>query len=351
MDDLQKKEECPNRTVAVTFDPVEEQKKAINLILEPRARVVYLKNYDSLRRGEVLGRTEILFCDNFASSEISREEVSGCKALKFIQTLYAGVDKTPFENLPKNVHLASNAGAFAGPVSEHTMALTLTCAKKIFPKEDLMRKGRFDRTPSNKQLSGGICVVVGFGGIGRAVAQKMRAFGMAIHVVNRSGGSENGTDRAWSLSDIDTILPFADVVVLSIPLTTETRGLFNRRRLEIMKDDAILVNVSRAPIIIHDDLLEHLQSNPRFFFGSDVWWREPEGEEALLSNDPILGLPNVVATPHNADCVPGAELVATEKASENIRRYLEGKSPQCLVNLNDYLIGIKKKEIQDVTNR
>jgi phosphoglycerate dehydrogenase-like enzyme len=327
-----------DRTVAVTFSPLEEEREALKRLLGPGVCIVYLKDCDEVARRESLGKAEVLFCNNFSISEISAEEVSCLKELKFIQTLFAGVDKTPFENLPQGVKMASNAGAFAGPVSEHAMALALTCAKRIFPKSDLMRGGRFDRTPTNRQLSEGLCAIIGFGGIGKALAPKMRALGMEIHAVNRSGGNEDGADRFWSLSEIDALLPLADLTFLSIPLTLQTRGLINRRRLEIMKKDAILVNVARAPIIVRVDLLEHLKANPQFFFGGDVWWREPEGDEALISNDPLFELPNVVPTPHNADRVQGADLVATENASENIRRYLDGQPPQCIVNPRDYMV-------------
>ncbi len=335
---LEREGKSPERTVAVTFSPSEEEKEVIKRILEPRACLVYLDGCDEVARSDALGKAEVLFCNNFSSSEISVEEVTCLKNLIFIQTLFAGVDKTPFENLPKGIEMASNAGAFAVPVSEHAMALALTCAKRIFPKSDMMRRGRFDRTPTNKNLSGGLCAIVGFGGIGKALGPKMRALGMEIHAVSRSGQVEDGADRFWSLSELDSLLPLADLVVLSIPLTLQTRGLFNRRRLGIMKKDAILVNVARAPIIVREDLFEHLKANPRFFFGGDVWWREPEEDEALISNDPLIELHNVVATPHNADRVQGADLAATEKASQNIRRYLDGQTPQCIVNPLDYLV-------------
>ena len=233
--------------------------------------------------------------------------------------------------------MASNAGTFAEPLAEQVMALVLACAKRLFPKFSGMRAGKFDRASTNRFLSGGTCLIVGFGGIGKAVARRMRALGMKVWGVNRSGRTDEPVDRIGTMGELDAMLPDADVAVLCLPLAAGSRGMIDRKRLESMKPDAILVNVGRGPLVDEEDLYRHLLTRPDFFYGADVWWDEPDGDEPFSLRFPFLDRPNVVGTPHNADRVPGMDLQATAVGARNIRRFLEGELPRNVVNPSDYL--------------
>lgn len=324
------------KLVAVSFEPVEGGREAILAQLQGLAEAAFLADLDPHGRASAISRAEVLFASHFYSGEIRDAEWPLFGALEFIQTLYAGVEKAPFGFLPGKAVLASNAGTFAEPLAEQVLTLALACAKRLFPKFAGMKAGKFDRSPTNRRLAGGTCLVVGFGGIGKAVARRMRALGMTVWGVNRSGRTDELADRVGKMGDLDSMLPGADLVVLCLPLTPESRGLVARERLELMKPDAILVNVGRGPLVEEEDLYRHLLSNPDFFYGADVWWNEPEGDDGFLPRFSFLDLHNVVGTPHNADRVPGMDLEATVVAARNVRRFLEGERPLNIVNPSDY---------------
>lgn len=324
------------KLVAVSFEPVEGGREAISTQLQGLAEAVFLADLDPHGRAGAISRADVLFASHFYKGEIDDREWPLFGSLKFIQTLYAGVEKTPFGLLPAGVPLASNAGTFAEPLAEQVLTLALACAKRLFPKFAGMRAGSFDRSPTNRSLAGGTCVIVGFGGIGKAVARRMKALGMTVWGVSRSGRPGEGADRVGKLEELNSMLPEADLVVLCLPLTPESRGVVDAKRLELMKPDAILVNVGRGALVEEEDLYRHLLCRPDFYYGADVWWTEPDGDEPFSMRFPFLGLHNVVGTPHNADRVPGMDLEATVVAARNVRRFLEGGTPKNIVNPADY---------------
>ncbi|MFA0889581.1 MAG: 2-hydroxyacid dehydrogenase [Synergistales bacterium] len=322
--------------VAVSFEPVEGGREAILAQLQGFADVVFLPDLETQARAVAVARARVLFASHFFRGEITEDEWEAFAALEFIQTLYAGVEKTPFHLVPKDVLLASNAGTFAEPLAEQVLTLALACAKRLFPKYAGMKAGQFDRNPTNRYLGNGTCLIVGFGGIGKAVAGRMRALGMKIWGVNRSGRSDEPVNRIGTMADLDEMLPEADVVVLCLPLTPGSRGMVNHARLRRMKPDAILVNVGRGALVEEEDLYRHLLTHPDFFYGADVWWDEPDGNAPFSMRFPFLDRPNVAGTPHNADRVPGMDLEATGVAARNIRRFLEKEKPLNIVNPSDY---------------
>jgi phosphoglycerate dehydrogenase-like enzyme len=150
---------------------------------------------------------------------------------------------------------------------------------------------------------------------------------MRIHAINRSGRSDEPADWMGTVADLDALLAASDVLIVSTPLTKATRDLIGKRELELMKPDAILVNLARGEIIQEAPLFAHLRSQPNFFACIDAWWVEPERHGAFQMDHPFMSLPNVVGSPHNSASVPGMTAAALRRAIVNIRRALAGEAP------------------------
>jgi len=253
-----------------------------------------------------------------------------------LSVLSAVVDHVPFARIPPGIAVAGNAGGWAEPMTEHVLAMILALAKRLLVEQDELRRGAFNQQVPTRELSGGTCAILGFGGIGRAVAPLARALGMRVFAVNSKGTASESVDFIGTLGDLEHVLRAADVVVVTLPLTGATRGLIGSRELGWMRPDAILVNVARGSIIDEEALYRHLLKYPGFSAGVDVWWDEPFLDHRLRVGHPFLELPNFLGSPHNSGIVPGWFEFGLGRAAENVRRYLLGEPFVGLVRREDY---------------
>ena len=217
------------------------------------------------------------------------------------------------------------------------MALTLALAKNLREEHLKLAAGTFDQYSMNKSLRGSTVAILGFGGIGKATAALMRAFGAHILAINTSGHTDEPVDFIGTTRDLQQVLSRADVVVISMPLSNATRGLIGVEQLSWMKPDAILVNVARGEIIDEHALYEHLRTHPQFRAGIDAWWVEPFRHGHFEMHEPFLALPNVLGSPHNSGMVPQALQDATRDAVENIQKFLDGQPIKGVFRREDYL--------------
>ncbi len=323
------------RLVAVSY-PVDEEFARINAgILAGAARVVCTHSLPSERRREAVMAADALIGWHL-DQEIPPGTLLAAPRLRFVQLLSAGADGVDFATLPPRIVLASNVGAYAAPMAEHVLAMTLSLAKRLRKRHAALAAGRFEHKPS-LALAGSVCVILGFGGTGSATARLMRAFGASIHAVNRTGRPAPGADVTGTLADLDRMLAGADVAVICLPLTLATRGLLGARELALMKPTAILVNVARGAIVDEGALYAHLRTHPHFAAGIDAWWEEPADGEPFRSRYPFLELPNVIGSPHNSGIVRGTLPGVARLAAENVRRYLRGEAVTGLVRRDDYV--------------
>jgi len=241
----------------------------------------------------------------------------------------------PLHARPADIPVAGNGGAYAEPMAEHGVALALAAAKRLPVRQAALARGEFDQHVRNQRLAGGVCGILGFGGIGVAIARLMRALGMRIHALNRSGHSAEPTDWIGPMAAFDTLLAASDVLIVSVALTPATKGMIGARQLGLMKPSAILVNLARGEIIQEAPLFAHLQAHPDFFACIDAWWIEPVRHGAFRMDFPFLSLPNVIGSPHNSASVPGTTETGLRRAVANIKRALAGETPRYLVGPDD----------------
>lgn len=321
----------------VTYEPEDVARKMFQEILSEFAEIKYLLKMNEKKRHELLNRADVIISLSFSQKEVDPAEISLLQNVRFIQLIYAGADNIPFELIPPEIILAGNVGAFARPIAEHVLALTLALAKKLIPKNQMLLEGQFDRSGFNQEIRGGVCGIIGFGSNGKEIAKTMQAMGMRVYGINRSGKTDMPVEFIGAVGELQKVLKDSNVVVVTTPLTRETRGMIAEQELEWMKKDAILINVGRGDVINQKALYEHLKAHPDFRAGIDTWWSEPVGKEAFKLDCPFFDLPNIIGSPHIADHVPGAMPYATRQALENVKNFLMGNEFRGVLNREDYL--------------
>jgi glycerate dehydrogenase len=321
--------------VAVTHKAGEANRALLKELFDASASLSFITGMEPQERKQALADADVLLSWNLPK-ELREGEIGLLERVRLIQLLSAGADHVPYAELPLHITIASNVGAYAGPMAEHVMAMTLALAKNLIREHQNLANGAFNQSRPNRMLRGMVCGILGFGGIGKATAALMRNFGMRINAVNTTGRTEEPADCIGTLKDLHSVLSSSDVVVVSLPLTKGTRGLIGKRELAWMKKDAILINVARGGIIDEAALYEHLKQHPEFKAGIDAWWTEPFTHGVFTTNYPFFALPNVVGSPHNSAIVPGMNEEGTRRAVENIRRFWKGEPVRGKVLREDY---------------
>lgn len=328
----------PNRpTLVVAFELGEKRKSIVADTLAGAAEVVYLAELGDDARAAALRTAGVLLARNTAK-DLRPGEAALLKDARLIQFAIAGIDFVPLSELPPQVPVATNGGAFAEAMAEHGLAMALAAAKRLIVEHKNLERGEFNQFGRTKMLAGGTCGIFGFGGIGIATARLMRHIGMRVHAINRRGTTDEPVDFIATPDRLDELLAASDVLVISAPLTRATLGLIGAAELARMKPDAILVNLARGEIIDEKALYDHLAAQPKFFACIDAWWIEPVRHGTFRMDQPFLGLPNVVASPHNSAQGSGAHDIGLRRAVENCRRALTGEPPRHLIGADERLL-------------
>jgi len=197
-------------------------------------------------------------------------------------------------------------GANAEAVADHALALILAVRHRIVEQDRLVRDGAWEAEGylplEGADLHAARVGLVGLGAIGRATARRLAGFGTELaYATPRRQPAEVEAALGIRHRDLDELLAWADVVSLHCPLTDETRGLIDARRIGLLRPGAVLVNTARGGVVDQAALIEALAAGRLGGAGLDVFADEPHVPPALRA------LPNVVLTPHIADATPGAE--------------------------------------------
>jgi len=316
----------------------DESRTRVKSVFDGVADVRFLEDRKEPGRVETLKSADVLMSFSF-NREVDKEEYKLLNGLELLQTISTGVDYLPFSEIPENVTIACNAGGWAYQIAEHSVAMIMALYRRFVPQHNKLAKGVFDRGGYKlRNLRGSRFCAVGYGGIGRYTASMLKPFEVKIAALNTSGKTDDDIEFIGTLNDLDAVLEKSDIVLLSIPLTKDTEGLFGKERLERMKPDACLINVARAPLVDEKALYDHLKANPDFLAGVDVWWEEPTWSESRFHIDyPFFELPNFLGSPHNSNYVEDSFVDAAVAASANVRAFLEGKKPGGLIRREDYI--------------
>jgi phosphoglycerate dehydrogenase-like enzyme len=249
-----------------------------------------------------------------------------CPALQMVSVWGTGTDNVDLHAAGmRGVTVCNTPGVNAFAVAEHALALMLAVGRKIPAIDREMRGGKWPREMLT-QLLGKTLGVFGMGTVGSRVATLGRAIGMDVLAWSARG--DEGRIRAAGAKPAvkEDILRQADVVSLHVALGEDTRGFIGRKELALMKPGAILVNTGRGALVERDALLAALRERKIMGAGLDVFHQEP-----LAADDPILALPNVVLSPHNAGQTPEVVRDGLLRAIANVEHFLAGKPTDVVV--------------------
>lgn len=316
--------------LVVTFRVGDRSRAIIAEELAGVAEIVHLPEVPEVERAVILRNAGAILANDTAV-ELKPEEAPLISGARLLQFTAAGVDWVPLRDLPPELPVAANRGSSAEPMAEHVAAMALAAAKRLFVEHARLKQGEFNQRAPNRMLRGGVCGILGFGGVGVATGRLMRCLGMRIHAINRSGATDEPVDWMGTPDRLDELLAAADVLVVSTALTRATEGMIGERELALMKKDAILINVARGEIIDEAALYRHLQAHPDFTACIDAWWIEPVRHRRFAMGFPFLDLPNVIGSPHNSAGGGIWRDVSLRRAVANCRRALLGEAPLNLV--------------------
>lgn len=218
------------------------------------------------------------------------------KSLKYIQLTSAGLDRVPLEYINEhNIEIYNARGVYSIPMAEFALSgiLQLVKQSRFFQKNQ--EKHIWKKSRNLGELSGKKAVIIGAGSIGCEVAKRLQAFDMKVIGVDLKNDSKPFFDSIYLFDELDEHLMIADVVVLTLPLTDSTRGMFDKSKFELMKASSIFVNIARGPLVVENDLVEVLSENKIAGAVLDVFEKEP-----IDINSPLWDMDNVILTPHNS---------------------------------------------------
>jgi phosphoglycerate dehydrogenase-like enzyme len=232
--------------------------------------------------------------------------------LRVIQTASAGVDWL-IGHVPEHVVVCNARGVYDAPLAEWVVGAILAMQRGLVQSRDAQARHEWDAIEP-PELSGRRVVIVGLGSIGAAIADRLRPFGVEITGVGRTA-----REGIRGLAELDDLLLDAEILVDILPLTSETRGLLDARRLGLLPDGALVVNAGRGRTIDTSALVEELRTG-RLRAALDVTDPEP-----LPADHPLWELPNVLITPHMAGDSPGSTIRALALVGDQIRRFAAGE--------------------------
>jgi len=284
--------------------------------------------------------TEVLYAYHVPADLLSK-----APKLRWLQLSSAGVNHLLDHPIMKSdVLITTTSGIHATPIAEYVFASMLAWSRRLlkmlyYQKRREWPKGRWD-VFAGQELKRATLGIVGYGSIGREVGRLGKCFGMRVVATKRCEMRDTGyklpgtgdpeaqvPDRIYLPEQLREMLSECDFVVISLPLTPETKGFIGEEELQAMKPSAYLINISRGGIVDEPALIKALQEGWIAGAGLDVFEEEP-----LPSNSPLYDLNNVILSPHVAGFSPHYDERASDLFAENLRRYLAGEE---LLNLVD----------------
>jgi phosphoglycerate dehydrogenase-like enzyme len=299
---------------------------AYQLKAELAARDPDIRSFEVRARDELpgrLGEADVLVISGFWRNDL----LDAAPKLRFIQSIGAGTDQFDRDLLrQRGVRLASAQGVNERAVAQHAMALILAMARRLPEARDnqarhLWRGMIADLDRREDELTGKTLLIIGLGRIGGRLAGLAKAFDMQVIGVRRDpGAGANGADSVHRFDRLPELLPQADFVALTCPLTPETQNIVDAGALARMKPSAVLINCARGRCVDEAALVAALQRGAIDGAALDV-----TAEEPLAPDSPLWDMPNVLITPHTAGETRSYEKNVVDTLLDNLGRLWRGE--------------------------
>ena len=237
-------------------------------------------------------------------------------ALRYVQLTSAGFDRVRVDDAATRGIVLHNArGVYSTPMAEFAVAAVLDFYQQRSFFKERQRQHKWEKHRGLLELFGKTVCIIGCGSVGTECAKRFRAFGCEVVGVNRSGETRDAFDCVVPMGQLQTAVSNADVVIVAVALTEETRHLIGAPILSVMKDGCVLVNVSRGAVVDTETLLTALQEK-RIYAALDVFEEEPLGADS-----PLWDMENVMITPHNSFVGDGNQARLWRVILENLEQY------------------------------
>jgi D-3-phosphoglycerate dehydrogenase len=262
---------------------------------------------------------------------LTGRSLAGLERCLIVSRYGIGVDNIDVAAATERGIWVANVPGFCAPeVSDHALALVLAFGRRLFALDRSVRDGRWDVigvAGDTKRLAESTLGVVGFGQIGRMLADKASALGLRVLATSPRSAAEHAAAHGAEAVGLERLLAESDYVALLCPLTPQTRHIVNRQTLALMRPGAHLINLSRGALVDEAALVEALQGGRLAGAGLDVFEREPPADDS-----PLRRLPNVVLTPHAAYYSSRALADLQERVTLNVLEALAGRRPASTLN-------------------
>jgi phosphoglycerate dehydrogenase-like enzyme len=263
-------------------------------------------------------------------ADLLRAAFLEARTLRWVHVLWAGVEKLLFpELIASPVPLTNGQGVFKDGLAEFALASIFYFAKDVRRLVHNQEQGKWEQF-DNLEVRGQTLGVVGYGGIGREAARLAHAVGMQVLAVRKRtalAGTDPLLDRVYAPDQLREMLALADYVLVSTPLTAETRGMIGEAELKAMKTSAVIINVGRGPVIAEQALIAALEQGAIKGAALDVFDTEP-----LPAGHAFYRLPNVLLSPHAADHTVGWADRAMDRFIENYELFRNGQPLENVVD-------------------
>jgi glyoxylate/hydroxypyruvate reductase A len=308
--------ERQDQPVIVVYEPADATSIA-NELLRLGVAGTPIPCHDTEALVEHLPAAEILIAGSFPL-----ELLGLAKNLRWIQSLWAGVDTWLRPEVPPDIPITRMTGMFGNYMTEYVFAHLLSDTQRIHEFRELQEQREWRRL-GTESLSARVLGLIGYGRIGKRVASMAKAFGLSVWVMRRDSVRrvEPPADRAFTQGELHEFLRGLDVLVLAVPATKETDGMIGKAEFDALSPNATVVNIGRGNVIVEDALVDALESGSIRRAVIDKFREEPLSPKSRLWSASRLTL-----TPHIAGPVYPAEVAAA--CRDNIEAFLQGVVPE-----------------------